>query len=203
MCDETMKNNQMYMPCFDTNTGNHDILHSLLRDYVINKRYNTLFGDLIPFIAAKSIGVNIFVITERDTGYYVHSVKNVHGATKNVMILKNGHHYDAILKIDNTSVNPSEHTIRPMDCVVNAPNQLDDMSSSLRSDQAETKRIEDLLLEYKKYHRRETKSLHNRRISQKAWYNSDKWNLVWSQRQFHIRRIHILQLSPFKQKSQG
>ena len=88
ICDETMKNSQMYMPCFDTNTGNHDILHSLLRDYVLNKRYDTMFGDLIPFIAAKSIGVNIFVITERGTGHKVHSVKNVHGATKNVMILK-------------------------------------------------------------------------------------------------------------------
>ena len=64
-----MKNSQMYMPCFDTNTGNHDILHSLLRDYVLNKRYDTMFGDLIPFIAAKSIGVNIFVITERGTGH--------------------------------------------------------------------------------------------------------------------------------------
>ena len=134
----------------------------------------TKYRSLTPFIAAKSIGVNIFVITERGTGYYVHSVKNVHGAAKNVMILKNGHHYDAILKIDNTSVNPREHRIRPMDCVVNAPNQLGDMSSSLSSDQAEKKRIEDLLLEYKRSHRRETKSLHNRRISQKAWYNSDK-----------------------------
>ena len=75
ICDETMKNSQMYIPCFDTNAGNHDILHSPLRDYVINKMYDTLFGDLIPFIAAKSIGVNIFVITKRGTGYCVHSVK--------------------------------------------------------------------------------------------------------------------------------
>ena len=138
ICDETMKIGQMYIPCFDTNAGNHDILHSLLRDYVINKRYDTLFGDLIPLIAAKSIDVNIFVITKRGTGYYVHNVKNVHGPSKNVMILKNGDHYDAILKVDNISVIPSEHRIRSMDSVVNAPNPLGNMSSSSSSsDQAE------------------------------------------------------------------
>ena len=36
ICDETMKNSQMYKSCFDTNTVNYDILHLLQRNYVIN-----------------------------------------------------------------------------------------------------------------------------------------------------------------------
>ena len=62
ICNETMENSQSYMQCFDTNVEN-DILQSLLRDYIFKERYDTLLGDLMPFIATKSIGVNMYVIT--------------------------------------------------------------------------------------------------------------------------------------------
>ena len=42
----------------------------------------------------------------------MHDVKSGRGVTKNVMVMKEGEHHDAIVTIDNVSDAPGEHSIR-------------------------------------------------------------------------------------------
>ena len=67
--DEVFENFQHYLPF--TDVMNPENLYYGLYDYIENKSYNTTFGDLVPEITARALGMGIVVIHKQgnDEGY--------------------------------------------------------------------------------------------------------------------------------------
>ena len=74
-----------------------DVLMWEMKAYVYQKHYNSSFGDLVPYIIANSLRVNIIIISKLDRD-------SLHGITcsdsypvSNSFVYKQDMHYDAIL----------------------------------------------------------------------------------------------------------
>ena len=67
-----------------------------LYDYTINKNWRTPFGDMVPMIAAKFLGINIGIISVANRKYEYRCVFSEQQADDYVVVYYTGNHYDAI-----------------------------------------------------------------------------------------------------------
>ena len=93
---ETLDNMNDYAAFLnDENTKSH-LVRSMYQ-YILDKKYDTSYGDLIPLITANAVGIDIgIVIKTSDQFDYRHIVSK--GSTDDcVFIVKNGMHYDSLI----------------------------------------------------------------------------------------------------------
>ena len=74
-----------------------DILMWKMKAYVYQKHYNSSFGDLVPYIIANSLQINIIIISKSDC-YSLHYItcSDSYPVSK-IFVYKQDMHYDAIL----------------------------------------------------------------------------------------------------------
>ena len=92
---ETLVNIDFYEQFYDGSTG--DGLVTLMNEYILHKRYNTSYGDMVPNVMANAIGITIIIISKLIDSYSVQMVcpRHITNCTSStVIIFKIGEHYD-------------------------------------------------------------------------------------------------------------
>ena len=67
---------------------------------MIRKQYNTLFGDLVPVIAARALKICLIVLKNIQSVYNIHVIEH-HSDEDKVFVVKTGDHYDAVVLIND------------------------------------------------------------------------------------------------------
>lgn len=91
---ETHQNKDAYLPFVNNNCISE--LRNGLKEYILNKNYDTAFGDLVPLIAANALGINIIIVSKQRSYEDVLVIPDNHKHHKSVCILKTGDHYDSL-----------------------------------------------------------------------------------------------------------
>ena len=75
--------------------------------YIYLKKYDSSFGDIVPYMMANVLSVNVYIIVELSKGaYFVHSANMTdERGTFNIYLFKRGAHYDACIPICQRSQN--------------------------------------------------------------------------------------------------
>ena len=93
---ETLQNESEYLPVIENMSIEN--LTNGLHNYIVNRRYDTSFGDLIPVIVSNALKANIIILEKLVNGNRVHAVENRSGADNvKIIIHKTGYNYDAIV----------------------------------------------------------------------------------------------------------
>ena len=75
-----------------------------LNGYILDKIYNSSFGDLVPIIIANAIRIDIWILIEDGNNITTELIKCTNNTdqnkTRTVMLHKKGEHYNAIIPID-------------------------------------------------------------------------------------------------------
>ena len=96
LTDETLNNTDTYLPFMENKDIN--VLMTGLNDYVVNKHYDTSFGDLVPGIFSNAMSINILIITKTVTGHMKQLIEcRSDSDTFNISVYKTGDHYDVIV----------------------------------------------------------------------------------------------------------
>ena len=70
----------------------------------INERvYDSIYGDLVPLVAANALSINIIIVSKTDNFYSSRRVRSSHKSGTNhptVIVSKTGDHYDALVLIN-------------------------------------------------------------------------------------------------------
>ena len=117
--DECGKSIGKYLDLFPK--GSVEIFTHQMNEYVWHKKYNSLFGDILPFIAADIIGMPIVIISHNGEIYthqiiykYNNSEHSIdHLPDVSTIILKQGDHYDGLQFVQNIAYNENNHVNFP------------------------------------------------------------------------------------------
>ena len=78
-----------------------------LYEYIILKKYNTSYGDLVPVIMANALMINILLVIQNGTACGVQLLSprcHVEKQQRTIRLYKKGEHYDAILLVDEQNI---------------------------------------------------------------------------------------------------
>ena len=93
---EIHKNCSRYLPYVEDMS--RDNLFLGFYDYVYNKNYNTAFGDLVPVIASRALGMGIMIVyKQEDKTMTVFIEHRENHSCENLFIFKDRDHYDALV----------------------------------------------------------------------------------------------------------
>ena len=99
---ETTVNADRYVDYIDGN-GLVSLMDGL-NGYILDKIYNSSFGDLVPIIIANAIRIDIWILIEDGNNISTELIKCTNNTdqnkTRTVMLHKKGKHYNAIIPID-------------------------------------------------------------------------------------------------------
>ena len=108
---ETIENAEWYKNFIENNSK--DTLLRGLHEYIVNKKYDTSFGDLVPIIIANALMVNILIVTLNNNNVTLNN-NNVYecqliqcmirnNSTQRPLhtlhVMKTGLHYDSIISV--------------------------------------------------------------------------------------------------------
>ena len=120
--DECITNSHRYMHVFE----HISIFEYRMKDYIFNKIYDSLFGDILPHIVANIIGLPIVIIQHNADRLTVQVFKNEIGTSsscKGVLLSKTGEHYNG-LKFLNTPVYHAKHISNTSDYTPSSPERV-------------------------------------------------------------------------------
>ena len=93
---EILKNCSRYLPYVEDMSRENLFLG--FYDYVYNKNYNTAFGDLVPVIASRALGMGIMIVYKQEDETMTVFIEHRENHTcENLFIFKDGDHYDALV----------------------------------------------------------------------------------------------------------
>ena len=93
LINEVITNRIKYLPYINETSLAEVIIG--LDPYLMNRTYNTTFGDLVPVIVANAVGLNIITLTKNGSEFCTQSIEVDH-SDKSVIIVKTGVHCDAV-----------------------------------------------------------------------------------------------------------
>jgi hypothetical protein len=83
---------------YDQFLQNHENLQSCLHQYLLLKRYNTSFGDLLPFIIANVLVINIIIIDKIGDTFRSNLASPTSGTSdRSISIIRSGDHYNGLV----------------------------------------------------------------------------------------------------------
>ena len=93
--DETLFNAKQYCGVM----GSGKTLLKELNDYVVNRVYDTLFGDIVPNIVANALGIGFVIVYVSQHGKLCVNVVTSRNENNTywVVLYKSGTHYDAVI----------------------------------------------------------------------------------------------------------
>ena len=93
--DETLFNAKQYCGVM----GSGKTLLKELNDYVVNRVYDTLFGDIVPNIVANALGIGFVIVYVSQQGKLCVNVVTSRNENNTywVVLYKSGTHYDAVI----------------------------------------------------------------------------------------------------------
>ena len=79
--------------------GSGKTLLKELNDYVVNRVYDTLFGDIVPNIVANALGIGFVLVYVSQQGKLCVNVVTSRNENNTywVVLYKSGTHYDAVI----------------------------------------------------------------------------------------------------------
>ena len=110
---ETLVNSDMYMNFINAEDRAMALANGL-NDYIVHKKYDTAFGDLVPIIIANALSVNLLIITQHVGVHHNEMLLCSHNReahTRTLMLYKTDTHYDAIVPVGTVSNGDSCRTI--------------------------------------------------------------------------------------------
>ena len=94
---EAILHKERYLSAFENNSSN-SLLHGL-SEYIHNRVYDSVFGDIVPQLLADSLGIDICILY-RDGQLWKHTpVMSCRKAKSCVFIFKIAKHYDAVVPV--------------------------------------------------------------------------------------------------------
>ena len=98
--DEITNNSSRYVEAIDGR--NLKSLIRGMRQYLLEKKYDTPFGDLVPYIIANALNMNLILIMAGDpqSTLLVKSLTDDDGCYESLVLYKDGAHYDGIVLQD-------------------------------------------------------------------------------------------------------
>ena len=117
--NESRTHQNKYLPLFENNS--ETIFRYEMNEYIVNKRWDSSVGDLIPVMLRDALALSIVIIFKDGMNYYCHKLPFYKESTEShtVYIYKQGNHYLAVVKhvkteenyiLDNTLVYECDNT---------------------------------------------------------------------------------------------